>query len=160
MTFSLDSRGNLTPYTRISVESLAEFEQAFVADFPASAIRQGIYEGLLAYLNGLGDVLQHVGYQGHWTLWIDGSFTTDKLDPNDIDVLNLFDDEAVFHQNKAFFAPFFAANAFRTYRTDAYFLLDDQSAEAIALQDYWLNQFGTDRSGFPKGIIELTISSD
>ena len=157
MNYSFDARGNLRPYEVIRIESLSEFEQTFVTAFPLSAARFSIYTGLLEYIQALGDVLMQVGYKGSWRLWINGSFTTNKLNPNDVDVLSLLDDEAVLHQHKNWFEPLFGQNAFQTYQTDAYFLLNTNTAQAQELASYWTDQFGTDRNGAKKGIIELLI---
>lgn len=157
MKYHFDSRGNLFPYDIIRIESLSEFEQAFVTAFPLSATRFSIYIGLLEYLQALGDVLAETTYAGTWKLWINGSFTTNKLNPNDVDVLSLLDDEAALHRHKEQFEPLFGQNAFRTYQTDAYFLLDDGTEQAQELATYWTDQFGVDRNGAKKGIVELLI---
>ncbi len=157
MKYHFDNRGNLFPYDIIRIESLSEFEQTFVTVFPLSATRFPIYSGLLEYIQTLGDVLAETAYMGTWRLWVNGSFTTNKLNPNDVDVLSLLDDEAALHQHKDRFEPLFGQNAFRVYQTDAYFVLDDGTEQARELTAYWTNQFGVDRSGAKKGIIELLI---
>ncbi|WP_420150066.1 DUF6932 family protein [Spirosoma sp.] len=157
MTYYFDNRGNLFPYELIRIDSLDEFEQMFVTSFPLSSTRVAIYTGMLEYIESLGDTLNQVAYSGNWTLWINGSFTSNKLNPNDIDVLSLLDDDSSLRENKDLFEPLFAQNAFQTYRTDAYFLLHNSTAESGELVTYWKDQFGTDRKGFPKGIIELVM---
>ena len=157
MNYNFDARGNLYPYEIIRIESLGEFEQTFVMAFPLSATRFSIYTGLLEYIQALGDVLMQVGYTGSWKLWINGSFTTNKLSPNDVDVLSLLDDDAVLRQQKNRFEPLFGQNAFQTYKTDAYFLLNTGTTQSQELIAYWTDQFGTDRNGAKKGIIELVI---
>ena len=157
MTYNFDVRGNLQPYQIIPIDLLSEFEHTFVTSFPLSGTRLAIYTGLLEYVEALGDALKQVSYTGSWRLWINGSFTTNKLNPNDIDVLSLLDDEPSLRQQKALFEPLFAENAFLTYRTDAYFLLYNGTIQSQELVTYWTNQFGTDRHGFQKGIVELVI---
>ncbi|QDK79236.1 hypothetical protein EXU85_11715 [Spirosoma sp. KCTC 42546] len=129
MTYNFDVRGNLSPYELIRIDSLEEFEQIFVTPFPLSGTRLSIYTGLLEYIEALGDTLNQVTYTGSWQLWIDGSFTTNKLNPNDVDILSLLDDEASIRQNKDLFEPLFAQNAFQTYQTDSYFLLNNDTAQ-------------------------------
>ena len=160
MNYSFDAHGNLHPYELIRIESLNEFEQTFVTPFPLSATRFFIYTGLLEYIQALGDVLTQVTYPGSWKLWINGSFTTNKLNPNDVDVLSLLDNEAVLHQYKNLVEPLFGQNSFRKYKTDAYFLLNDGTNQAQELLSYWIDQFGTDRNGAKKGIIEVIINLD
>lgn len=70
-------------------------------------------------------------------------------------MLSLLDDESVLRQYKNRFEPLFGQNAFQTYQTDAYFLLNTNTAQELA--SYWTGQFGTDRNGAKKGIIELLI---
>lgn len=157
-TYQFDEKGNLFPHQLISIDSLEEFERFFVGDFPLSATRNAIYSGLLTYLSDFGDLLRRVMYEGQWVVWLDGSFTTDKISPADIDVLIILTDAIALQINKPLFEPFFADNAQRTYGVDAYFLLLSESIKAQNLLAYWQKWLGTDRSGFSKGIVELTIT--
>ncbi|GAB4017737.1 DUF6932 family protein [Spirosoma koreense] len=157
MTFTFDNRGNLTPYELIHIDSLDEFEQVFVTSFPLSSTRLSIYVGMLEYIEALGDGLNQLAYKSNWRLWIDGSFTTNKLNPNDVDILSLLTDESSIRENKSLFEPLFGQNAFLTYRCDAYFLLHNTTVQSEDLVTYWKNQFGSDRNGFSKGIIELAV---
>ena len=90
-------------------------------------------------------------------VWLNGSFTTEKINPNDVDLLNVFDNDALFEQYKSQFEPMFADNAEARYGVDAYFLLTSESAKSTELESYWRQQFGTDRNGRAKGIINLEI---
>lgn len=157
MIYQFDERGNLSPYRLISVDSLEEFDLFFVRNFPLSTTRNVIYSGLLTYLSDFGELLRDVGYDGQWTVWLNGSFTTGKISPADIDVLNILSDEAVLRTNKLSFEPFFAENSQRTYNVDAYFLLINESGNTEELLTYWQKWLGTDRAGFSKGIIEFAI---
>lgn len=139
MTYNFDARGNLVPYEIIRIDSLDAFEHAFVTSFPLSATRFAIYTGMLEYIGAMGDVLKQVMYKGTWRLWINGSFTTSKLNPNDIDILNLLDDDTTLRQHKALFEPLFGQNAFLRYQTDAYFLLNNETAQSKELVNYWTN---------------------
>jgi hypothetical protein len=152
-----DKYGNLAPYTFILIDDLLDFEKIFVSDFGQSNTRQRIFTGLLEYLGDLGILLTDLGYKGTWMVWLNGSFTTEKLNPNDVDLLNVFDSGALFEQHKSRFEPMFADNAEARYGVDAYFLLTNNSAKSIELENYWRQQFGTDRSGRAKGIINLEI---
>lgn len=105
----------------------------------------------------MGILLTEVVYKGAWHVWLNGSFTTQKLNPNDVDLLNVFDSDTLFEQYKGLFEPLFADNAEARYEVDAYFLLDNKSVKSNELASYWQQQFGTDRNGRPKGIIELEI---
>lgn len=80
-----DNYGHLVPYDIIDTD-LAAFERIFVTDFTHSSTRSGIFE---AYLNYLSDLKQIIG--GGFYQWIDGSFTTLKRNPNDIDLVTFVD---------------------------------------------------------------------
>ena len=152
-----DANGNLAPYTLIAIDDLLDFETTFVSTFKQSNTRQLIFTGLLEYLGDMGVLLVDLGYKGTWEVWLNGSFTTEKLNPNDVDLLNVFDNDTLFEQNKNVFEPMFADNAEARYGVDAYFLLNDNSAKSIELANYWKQQFGMDRNGSSKGIISLQI---
>ncbi|GAB2556810.1 DUF6932 family protein [Spirosoma aerophilum] len=152
-----DKHGNLAPYTFISVDDLVDFEKRFVADFVQSTTRQTIFTGLLEYLGDVGMLLTDLSYKGTWRVWLNGSFTTQRLNPNDVDLLNVFDNDSLFEQHKSQFEPLFAGNASARYGVDAYFLLTDNSDRTTELTNYWQQQFGTDRNGRAKGIINLEI---
>ena len=111
----------------------------------------------MEYLGDMGVLLIEAGYKGTWKIWLNGSFTTKKLNPNDVDLLNVFDSDALFEQHKSRFELMFADNAEARYGVDAYFLLNDNSVKSTELANYWQQQFGTDRHGRAKGIINLEI---
>lgn len=152
-----DRYGNLAPYTLILIDDLFDFEKLFVSNFDQSTTRQPIFTGLLEYLGDMGVLLTELEYKGTWKVWLNGSFTTKKLNPNDVDLLNVFDNDALFEQYKSRFESMFANNAEVRYGVDAYFLLTDNSAKSADLANYWRQQFGTDRNGRAKGIISLEI---
>ncbi len=152
-----DKHGNLAPHTFIAIDDLVDFEKRFVADFTESNTRQAIFTGLLEYLGDMGMLLTDLSYKGTWRVWLNRSFTTQKLNPNDVDLLNVFNADSLFEQYKSQFEPMFADNAAARYGVDAYFLLIDDSDKATELATYWQQQFGTDRNGRAKGIVNLEI---
>ena len=88
-----DKRGNLVPYELIPAD-LDTLEAVFVRSFPDSATRQRIFETLILYLTELKATLNT-----SLEVWINGSFTTQKHDPNDIDFVIFVDRRvAVTHQ--------------------------------------------------------------
>ena len=155
--YHFDERGYLQPYAIIKIDSIEELEREFVSNFQLSSTRRYLFTGLLTYLNDFGVTLEKIRYEGEWRVWLNGSFTTQKVNPNDIDLLNLVTDSPVFYQNIELFRPLFGYNATRTYAVDSYFLLQNSSDETLKLLTYWKNQFGKDREGYPKGIVELSI---
>lgn len=64
--------------------SRAEFKETFVDAFPSSSTRNGIYLDYDKFTSAFAaDVTES------FTQWIGGSFTTEKEDPNDIDILTI-----------------------------------------------------------------------
>jgi hypothetical protein len=72
-----DTKGYLKPASPIEVD-FKMFEEIFVTN----PYRQQLYEHYIAYLNELKNTID-----GHFEQWIDGSFVSKKLKPNDIDIL-------------------------------------------------------------------------
>lgn len=62
-------------------KSVAEVEELCVARFPLSTTRKGIMAGLDTILRRVASV----GITGE--VWLNGSFVTEKIDPNDSDVV-------------------------------------------------------------------------
>ena len=59
----------------------SEFEARFVAVFPGSLTRKRNFEGWRKRRESINEIAK-IEYE-----WIDGSFVTNKMDPNDIDVV-------------------------------------------------------------------------
>lgn len=91
MTF--DQNGHLFPYEVIET-TLEVFEDVFVKSFPTSSTRSVIFAEYLTYLNRLQQIIGKEFYQ-----WIDGSFTTQKLNPRDIDIVT-FIEASLFDANE------------------------------------------------------------
>jgi len=79
MTF--DNFDNLAPPGAISTD-LTNIEMSFVRAFPSSSTRETLWKNYLAFLSELQTVVGTGFFQ-----WIDGSFTTTKLTPRDIDLV-------------------------------------------------------------------------
>lgn len=80
---SFDQLGNLTPYRLIQLP-LALLRPYFVEDFPKSATRQNLYFHFDSYVHDLKASIDQYPQQ-----WLGGSFISTKLNPNDIDCVNL-----------------------------------------------------------------------
>lgn len=81
MKLKFDDWGNLLPYDILGI-SLHDFEENFVFN----EHRKQLFE---VYLQIIID-LKSIGIE-HFTHWINGSFTTLKAFPNDIDVVTIVD---------------------------------------------------------------------
>lgn len=80
-----DENGFVKPYRPVLTD-LTTLEEVFVLEFPTSTTRRGHFEQYREYNSRLLELLL-----GGFTQWVDGSFVSRKLNPNDIDVLTFFD---------------------------------------------------------------------
>jgi hypothetical protein len=141
--------------------TLDEVRLVCVKDFPLSRTRSDI-------MNGLEEIvgrLENADVNG--VLWIDGSFTTKKIDPEDVDILlcvdaSLYDagtpelkgaiDQLDQHLVKA------------SHHCDSYVLREYPTGhplanEAVWDRAYWHRQFGFSRQYEYKGIVTITIKA-
>lgn len=88
-----DENGFLKPYDLIETD-LATIEKIFVDSVPLSSTRKAIFESYLSYNEELRKIIPTGFIQ-----WIDGSFTTKKVNPNDIDIVTFVDFE-VYNANE------------------------------------------------------------
>lgn len=80
-----DENGFLKPYDIIETD-LATIEKTFVEAMPLSSTRKAIFESYLSYNEELRKIIPTGFIQ-----WIDGSFITKKVNPNDIDIVTFVD---------------------------------------------------------------------
>lgn len=153
---SFDQHGNLIPYVSIRLK-LTEISEHFVRAFPDSETRPILYNHFLRYVADLSQLLNQPLQQ-----WLGGSFISNKLDPNDIDCVNLilFND----HLEQAIDAliPYLLIGGSRdTYHVDGHLIAiyppTDERYEAITLPSitYWQTFLKHDRQNNPRGIVEL-----
>lgn len=104
-----DNRGFITPYDVVDTD-LNEFEQTFVFN----EHRATIFQEYQLFLNSIQNLGIPTFYQ-----WLNGSFTSMKMNPNDIDVVTFvpFQD---FEKHQAFFDKLFL-NRYST-KIDCYFV--------------------------------------
>ncbi len=138
----------------------SEFREAFVVDFPTSQRRLLIAENLLDFSKEVFSVGIPVEF------WVDGSYATRKINPNDADIVLFF-----LAQDLYALAPRWTALR-RKYNgiLDTYYacavcpenerMLNPLDYEQIVNnRNYWRGQFGFDRKDNPKGIIRLDCKS-
>lgn len=77
--------------------TLDHIEQRFVQhpEFTASVTRTSVWKGFIDYLQAWKDAQAVLGEPILKTIWIAGSFISDVLDPEDIDVSPIYDEEVV-----------------------------------------------------------------
>ncbi|MGI5064269.1 hypothetical protein E4N95_12465 [Treponema denticola] len=162
-TIEFDTYGNPKPYEFINM-TIDDIEYNFLTLFENSLTRKNIFIGYKKYCDDcilcLGKEIQQ---------WINGSFTTQKENPNDIDIVTLlsFDcDEKICYNNdciKGLFSPYISKNR---YMVDGYLLLicNDKNSKmykyCLKKYQYWLNWWGHDRNGNKKGIVLRDIQNE
>lgn len=88
-----DENGFIKPYHIIETD-LATIQRIFVEEIQLSATRKAIFEDFIVYNEALKNIIL-TGF----TQWIDGSFVTQKRNPNDIDLVTFIDFE-VYNTNE------------------------------------------------------------
>ncbi|MEM8525474.1 MAG: hypothetical protein AAGG68_12610 [Bacteroidota bacterium] len=159
MEFSFDIRGYLKPYgkNKITIEQL---ETEFVAPFDEPSTRHQLYTGYIHYNKNLKELLKNQKY----TQWIDGSFISNKINPKDIDLVNLIDSDLVDQHEKEL-KQFLNHQGKENYGVDGYVvrIYPEEHAKYIRTQSdllYWEHWFSKSRKNrrkqrFPKGFVEL-----
>jgi len=139
--------------------STADVRALCVERFNNSQTRETIMQGLEAVVARL----EVAGVPGD--LWVDGSFVTEKIDPEDVDVILMsiahFYDTASASQRAAM--DWLDSNLKATHKVDSYLWLelpatDPQSVERDQDRTYWRGQFGFGREDEPKGVAVVTLS--
>ena len=87
-----NERGDLPPGFHGS--TVDEFETRFVENVPESKTRQPIFAGYLRYCKDL------FNFDVPLEQWLDGSFITNKIDPDDIDIMSLVDASKLTENNE------------------------------------------------------------
>lgn len=137
-----------------------EFYEMFVHGFPTSQRRQLIAENLLNFSKEIFRV--GIPYE----FWVDGSFATTKINPNDADIVLFWGYQhmtALYPRLNAFRRKY--ADILDIYFTYAVCQENEQRLpppdyqQVINNRNYWRGQFGFDRSDHPKGIIRIDCKS-
>ncbi len=113
------------------------------------------------YINRLKEITSN------FIIWIDGSFSTNKTNPNDLDAV-IFIDNDIYEQNiVALKENFTAKTLLKTLSLDIYLVVKYKESHENYIfyhsdKLYWLHQFGktkVNRFGkqFDKGIIQIKM---
>lgn len=96
--------------------------------------------------------------------WIDGSFLTEKINPQDVDLVFRIarsDWSSASAVSKANFTTLLNSNLKELYSCDCYFFPDESTGPAHDDSEwtraYWIRQFGFSRSQEPKGMAVINI---
>lgn len=153
MTF--DDNGNLYPYEIIETD-IQTFETIFINKFDESKTRKKIFENYLRYTYAIKTLISEPFYQ-----WIDGSFVSKKLNPNDIDVLTFVPFEA-YQVQKQHFEMLRRWRFNKNFGVDGYFIqILPTTHEDFKFFDYdrkdWLNTFSTGKRFENKGLLQINF---
>jgi len=142
--------------------TVSEMEKEFVKNI-SSETRKEIFENYLKYLAALNAAFENIPF----IQWINGSFTTKRTDPSDIDLVS-FIDYSILYNSRELFEQFVYPNSYRNYDVDAYIVPvypEDHKSYSLYISDRldWLDNFNKtwfNRAGkrFPKGFLELKIN--
>lgn len=159
MNLSFDLRGNLHPYEKITID-VDDFKQSFVTLFEEHSTRHQIFSNYLQYTQ---DFIQNISNE--FIQWIDGSFTTNKFSPGDIDLVTLLDYKVIEKNKDILQEKFLNKESLKKYKIDAYIvrLFPEEHPEySKTVTDllYWEHWFGNTKKNrakkrFPKGFIEI-----
>ena len=132
---------------------LNDIKNHFLRNFPESKTRELLIDGLYAFTSSLLSVGVPI------ELWIDGSFTTQKLNPNDIDLVIFApakDLNKLPEEKKQLFRAVVDRGGIRhNFGCDVLFC----PAENQNMRSYWRGWYGFDRNEQPKGIARILVAS-
>lgn len=166
MALIFNEYGNLTPNNAIHT-SKEEIENIFVSAFPESTTRRILYEILLCYANDLKELLGEEKSNLDIFFLIDGSFVTQKQNPNDIDLVVFIDYElfsSKIKELKNFKCDYSQPKGLLLYPGIHAFMVEKypetHKKYLIYQADYlqWLfEDFGKDRKGRKKGMLQIAL---
>lgn len=141
-----------------------EIEDKFVHSFKNSSTRKNILNGYIEFI----DTLKQCGIE-RAECWINGSFSTSKEDPNDIDMVLIIDkdilDNVPEDKKSTVYELFTPQLAKIKYKCDAYVLtkVDEEHSDYndyFSNRSYWRGLFCFDRKENPKGIIRTNLDKE
>lgn len=129
-----------------------QLDQRLVLPFPDSRTRPRLIAGFRNFVGAL----QRVGIA--FEIWIDGSFCTEKTDPNDVDLVLFASQVAVngldIGRQHLLSGLVDRPSSKRQYGCDVLF----SPSEDENMRSYWRGWYGFDRSERPKGIVKLMVT--
>lgn len=147
---NFNNKGLLDPGLHLC--DMNDFATMFNSDFVTSQSRANIFNELLSFLQNI------ITMYNLYEVWVDGSYVTNKVNPNDVDIVLYFEVLDYIKIQPQW-------NIIRNVaKIDAYCAcaVNQNSQSTLSPADintitnkrnYWKGQFGYDRSDNPKGII-------
>jgi Family of unknown function (DUF6932) len=93
-------------------------------------------------------------------IWIDGSFLTEKLNPDDVDIVMIVTRatfEGLSTEQRLFLDDFSTVSMYDDLRIDNYGAVVDETDHGKGVYSYWRRQFGVSRGGEMKGILQVSV---
>lgn len=154
---TFDINGNPQPFGIVKI-LLSDFKSIYVDAFTTSSTRQSIYFKWQDYI-------EHFKNQicSEFKQWVNGSYTTNKIDPNDIDLVNLVEYTDDLNSKAHLIVNFLTQGGSKDkYKVDGYFVqIYSTDDPRYSLTEHWLNYwkdwFGHDRERREKGIPEISF---
>lgn len=141
--------------------TVEEMREVFVSPFPASVTRHVVFAGYEKHRSELETLKIDIEQ------FIDGSFTTSKVDPGDVDLVCFADAHIIDSlppEKQDELLQLVRGPATRaTHHCDAYFCAtlpdtDPLFSKMRAQRKYWMGEFGFDRLDKPKGIVRSQLN--
>ena len=159
-----DEKGLITPANEVAM-TLAEFEERFVKAVPSTSTRHTIFSSYLHFVDRFRTEID-----SSFTHWLNGSFVTNKTDPNDLDLVTFIDD-AIYADKQVLIDGVFRLSGARQHfpGIDAYTVRrypdSNQVGCSVAYLDtaYWRDLFAQTRPNrfgkrYRKGFVEIVYN--
>jgi hypothetical protein len=137
--------------------SESELRTLCVDGFPLSTTRASI-------MDGLSEVVARLRVAGiDSEVWVDGSFMSQKIDPDDVDIVVPFPADMYEHGTTAQRSAleWVSSNLKADHHCDSYVFAEFPSGHNPAVgadpRAYWTKFFGHARNGTPKGIAVIQV---
>lgn len=153
-----DKNGNPQPPGIVNI-NFADFKVVFVDSFNNSKTRNIIFENYENYISDFKDKIT-----SQFEHWINGSYTTKKDNPNDIDLVNIVSVSENLNSKQNEMRSFLTVGGSKDkYMVDGYFIpVYEKTDPRYQITEHWLNHwadfFGHDRLRRPKTLFEITYS--
>ncbi|MGI5066986.1 DUF6932 family protein [Treponema putidum] len=131
--------------------NLEKCKELCVNSFCGGQQRLFLYGNLCKYIGSLSKI------SVHFEIWIDGSFTTKKPEPNDIDIVIFAEENDISklsgQKQGLLYDLINKPEVRKSYSIDIYFAVKND----LDIRSYWRGWFGFTRDEKPKGIIVLEV---
>lgn len=153
-----DKHGNPQPPGIVNIP-LADFKLVFVDEFGTSKTRNVIFEKYQGYVTDFKSQINN-----EFDHWLNGSYSTTKENPNDIDLVNIvkFSEDLNSKQNelRSFLS---VGGSKEKYLVDGYFIpVYAKDDPRYVITEHWLKHwakfFGRDRNDRQKTLFEVTFN--